>query len=180
MAVVTTSALVVGMSAGIGGASVSEQKKAPACAGKTKKKAIKDIKLAYTHFLDGSKFPDAVADKEPFIQFMSGKEVSPAFKAQFEASSAANAEAAATTSVKVSKVKCTGKNSADVDFDLVINGEAIPDLAPPGDSVLVDGVWKVSGQTLCNTQALGSPDVLEAGPCYEILIEGAPADLTAG
>ena len=55
-----------------------------------KKKAIKQIKLAFTHFLDGAKYPDAVTDKEPYIQFLSGSEVSPAFKAQFEASSAAN------------------------------------------------------------------------------------------
>jgi hypothetical protein len=172
-------ALVLGTGVGTAGASVGSAKK-PVCAGKTKKQAVKDIKTAYAHFLDGSKYPDAVTDKEPYIQFMTGSDVSPAFKAQFEASSAANASAAATTSVKVSKVKCTGKKSANVDFDLVLNGQVTPDLAPPGDAVFVDNVWKVSGVTLCNTQALGSPQVLEAGPCSEILLEGEPSDLTAG
>jgi hypothetical protein len=81
--------------------------------------------------------------------------------------------------VKVNKVKCTGKKSADVDFDLVLNGEVTPDLAPPGDAVIDSGVWKISGVTLCNAQALGSPEVLEAGPCSEILLDGEPSDLTS-
>ncbi len=76
-------------------------------------------------------------------------------------------------------MKCTSKKGADVDFDLVINGEPLADLAPPGDAVISDGVWKVSGKTLCDTQALGSPDILESGPCAEILLEGQPADLTS-
>lgn len=182
MGVLATSSLVIGTSVSAGGASVSSQgepPKAANCAGKTKKKAIKQITLAYTHFLDGAKYPDAVTDKEPFIEFMTGSEVSPAFKAQFEASSAANASQAATTSVQINKVKCTGKKTADVDFDLVINGEPLADLAPPGDAKVVDGGWKVTGKTLCDTQALGSPDILESGPCAEILLEGAPADVTS-
>jgi hypothetical protein len=179
MGVLTASALVIGMSATAGGASVGGQAppKAANCAGKTKSKAIKQIKLAYDHFLNGADFPDAVTDKMPFLQFMDGAEQSAAFRAQFEAGSSANAAQAATTAVQVNKVKCTGKKTADVDFDLVIGGEPLADLAPPGDAVVEDGVWKVSGQTLCNTQALGSPELLEAGPCYEILLEGEPADL---
>jgi hypothetical protein len=181
MSVLTASALVIGMSVTAGVASVSAGGKPPVCKGKTKKAAIKEIKDAWVHFLDGAKYPDAVTDKEPFIQFMTGDEFSPAFKAQFEASSAANAAQAATTSVQVNKVKCTGKKSADVDFDLVIGGSPLADLAPPGDAVLdSDGVWKVSGKTLCDTQALGSPEILESGPCAEILLEGQPADLTSG
>jgi hypothetical protein len=176
MSLLAASALVVGGSVSVAGAAAA---KAPVCAGKTKKKAIKDIEKAYQYFLDAETAGTA-AEKEPFIEFMSGKQVSPAFQAQFRASSEANAAAAATTSVKVQKVKCTGKKSADVEFDLVLNGEVTPDLAPPGDAVISDGGWKVSGVTLCNTQALGSPDVLEAGPCSEILLDGEPSDLTAG
>jgi hypothetical protein len=176
MGVLAASALVIGATASVGGAQTPP--KAANCAGKTKSKAIKQIKDAYAHFLDGSKYPDAVTDKEPYIQWMSGSETSPAFKAQFEASSAANAAAAATTSVKVNKVKCTGKTSADVDFDLVLNGDVTPDLAPPGDAIVQDKVWKVTGLTLCNMQALGDPTILEAGPCSEITLDGEPSDLT--
>jgi hypothetical protein len=178
MGVLAASALVIGSSMTVAGAQ-TDPPKAAKCAGKTTKKAPKQLTQAFTHFLDGAKYPDAVTDKEPYIQFLSGSEVSPAFKAQFEASSAANAAAAATTGVKVSKVKCTSKNGADVDFDLVLNGEVTPDLAPPGDAVISDGAWKVSGKTLCDTQALGSPDILESGPCSEILLDGEPADLTS-
>jgi len=181
MGVLAASALVIGSTAGIGGASVSSQSdppKAANCAGKTKKKAIKQIKSAYNHFLDYETAATA-AEKEPYIQYLSGDDVSPAFQAQFRASSEANASAAATTSVKVNKVKCTGKKAADVDFDLVLNGEVTPDLAPPGDAVIDAGAWKVTGLTLCNLQALGDPTILEAGPCSEITLEGEPSDLTA-
>lgn len=178
MGVLAASALVIGSSASLAGAQDTPPKAAN-CAGKTKKKAIKQIKDAYNHFLDYETASTA-AEKEPYIQFMSGDQVSPAFQAQFRASSEANAAAAATTSVKVNKVTCTGKKSADVDFDLVLNGEVTPDLAPPGDAVIDAGVWKVTGQALCNMQALGSPDILESGPCSEILLDGQPSDLTSG
>ena len=90
MGVLAASSLVIGSSMSIAGAQ-TDPPKAAKCAGDTKKKAIKQVKLAYTHFLDGAKYPDAKTDKEPYIQFLSGSEVSPAFQAQFEASSAANA-----------------------------------------------------------------------------------------
>jgi hypothetical protein len=177
MSLLAASALVVGGSVSVAGAAAA---KAPLCAGKTKKQAVKDIKQAYAHFLDGAKYPDAATDKAPFIQYLSGDEVSPTLLANFEASSAANASASADTSVKVNSVKCTGKKTADVDFDLVIGGEPLADLAPAGDAVLDGKVWKVSALTLCNTQALGDPTVIETGPCYDIATGGEPSDLTAG
>jgi hypothetical protein len=150
--------------------------KAPLCAGKTKKQAVKDIEKAYQYFLDAKTAPTA-ADKEPYIQYMSGKEVSQALLAQFRASNEKNASAAATTSVQVNSVKCTGKKKADVEFDLVLGGEPAVGLAPPGDAVLEGKTWKVTGLTLCNLQALGDPTILEAGPCSEITLDGEPSDL---
>ena len=45
-------------------------------------------------------------------------------------------------------------------------------LAPPGAAVLEGKKnWKVTGLTLCNTQALGDPSVLETGPCSDIVLE---------
>jgi len=178
MGVLAASALVLGTSVGVGGAQAEEPPKAANCSGKTKKKAIKQIKQAYDHFLD-YETADTADEKMPYIQWMSGDEVSPAFQAQFQASSEANAAAASTTSVKVNKVKCTGKKTADVDFDLVLNGDVTPDLAPPGDALIDSGVWKVSGLTLCNMQALGDPLILESGPCSEITLDGEPTDVTA-
>jgi hypothetical protein len=110
---------------------------------------------------------------------MSDPNTSPALVAMLEASSAANAEDAANTSVKVNKVTCTGKNSADVLYDLVLGGTPAPGLAPPGDAVLEKGSkqWKVSGIAFCNLTALGTPTALESGPCSEILLDGEPSDL---
>jgi len=178
MGVLAASALVIGSTAGIGTASVKAAK-APVCKGKTKKQAIKDIKTAYDYFLNGEDHPES-ADKEVYIQYLSGDQISPQLKADFEASADANADAAATTNVQVNKVKCTGKKTADVDFDLVLNGDVAADLAPPGDAILEGKTWKVTALTLCNSQALGDPTILESGPCSEIVLGDAPSDATSG
>ena len=170
MAVLAASALVVGTSGAVGGASVRSAAP-PLCAGKTKKAAIKAITKAYTYFLDGVKAPTADV-KEPYIQYLSGKNVDEELLAQFRASAEANAAAAATTSVDVDKVKCAGKKKADVDFTLVIGGSRTEGLAPPGNAVLEGKKWKVGALTLCNTTALGDPSVLETEPCATIVLEG--------
>ena len=56
-------------------------------------------------------------------------------------------------------------------FTLVLGGTRAEGLAPPGAAVLEGKVWKVTGLTLCNLQALGDPTVLESGPCSEIVLE---------
>lgn len=151
------------------GASV-RRAKAPVCAGKTKKVAIKNIKTAYDAFLNGSKGYTA-DEKAAYIQYLSGKKLNADLLAKFQASSEANAAAAATTSVQVNKVTCKGKNGAVVDFDLVLGGSPAEGLAPPGGAVLEGKTWKVTGLTLCNLQALGDPTVLETEPCATVVLE---------
>lgn len=171
IAVLTAASLAVGI-AGSAGASTAEQKsKKVVCAGKTKKKAIAAIEDAYAHFLDGATYPDATTDKAPYIQYLSGKKFSQELLDKFIASSEANAEAASTTNVEIDKVTCKGKTSAEVDFTLVISGGRLEGLAPPGGAVLEGKTWKVSGLTLCNTQALGDPTTLETEPCATIVLD---------
>ena len=170
MAVVSTSALVVGMSVMPAGAS-AHSAKAPVCAGKTKKAATKQIKKAYDAFLNGS-LGYTAEQKAPYIQFLSGDNVNQAFFDQFKASSEANAASASTTSVEVDKVTCAGKKKADVDFTLVISGSRTEGLAPPGQAVLEGKSWKVTALTLCNLQALGDPSVLENPPCSDFVAAG--------
>jgi hypothetical protein len=172
----TAGALVVGF-AGESGAAVKKAK-APACKGKTKKKAIAAIEVAYDRFLNGTESP-TFETKSPYIQYMSPPQESPALIALFQASTEANAEAAANTNVQVNKVTCTGKNTADVLYDLVLGGTPAPGLAPPGSATLEKGskVWKVTAQAFCDLTALGTPAVLESGPCSEVLLEGEPSDL---
>ncbi len=171
VAVLTAASLAVGI-AGTAGASTTEQKKskAPLCAGKTKKQAFKGIELAYMKFLDGATSQTA-DDKIPYIEYLSGKKENAELVAAFRASSAANAAQAATTSVDVDKIKCTGKKTASVTFTLVLGGTRAEGLAPPGAAILEGKVWKVTGLTLCNLQALGDPTVLETGPCSDIILE---------
>lgn len=174
IATLTAGALVVGMAAE-SGASV-RRASAPACAGSTKSKAIKAIKLAYTAFLDGVKYPTP-ADKEPFIQYLSDPHKSASLVASFEASAAKNAAAASTTNVAVHKVTCKGKKKAEVQYELVLGGKEAKGLAPnPGGALLEGKVWKVTGETLCNLTALGDATVLESGPCADIVSGTPPSD----
>jgi len=167
-AAITAGSLTVSASA-VAGASVSS-KGAAVCAGKTKKVAIKDIKTAFDYFLNGSKGYTA-DQKAAYIQYLSGPKLSADLLAKFQASSAANAEAAKTTSVQVNSVTCKGKKGAVVAFDLVLGGSPAVGLAPPGGAVLEGKTWKVSGLTLCNLQALGDPTVLETEPCASIVLD---------
>ncbi len=170
IAVLTAASLAVGIAGPAGAADAAKKKaKAPLCAGKTKKKAIAAIELAYAHFLDGATYPEP-SDKEPYIQYLSGTKADADLIATFEASAAANSGAASTTNVDVDEVTCDGKKKASVVFTLVLGGTRAEGLAPPGAAILEGKTWKVTGLTLCNLQALGDPTVLEAGPCSDIVL----------
>jgi hypothetical protein len=172
MAVLAASALVVGMSVSIAGASVGSAKPPPLCAGKTKAAAVKAIKKSYDYFLNGS-LGYTAAQKAPYIQYLSGKNLDQALLDQFTTSSEANAAAASTTAVDVDKVICAKKGKkATVNFTLVISGGRLEGLAPPGAAVLDGKNWKVTALTLCNLQALGDPSVLENPPCSDIVLKG--------
>ena len=170
LVVVSAGALVVA-AMGTAGASVATKAKPPLCAGKTKNAAFKGIKLAYTAFLDGVKYPTA-ADKEPYLQLLSGKTINADFKTQFEARAAATAVASKTTSVAVDKITCAGKKKADVIFTLVLSGTRAEGLAAPGQATLEGKLWKVTAVTICDFQALGDPTVLDAEPCATIVANG--------
>ena len=170
IAVLTAASLAVGVAGSAGAADAGKKKaKAPLCAGKTKKQALKDIEAAYFHFLDGASNPTP-ADKEPYIQYLSGKKADADLIAAFEASAAKNAGSASTTSVAVDKITCNGKTKATVDFTLLLSGTRANGLAPQGAAILEGKTWKVTGLTLCNLQALGDPTVLETGPCSDIVL----------
>lgn len=155
LAVFAASGLAVGVTATAAGAA-----KTPVCAGKTKKKAIAEIKKTYDTFLNGA----SGKTLEERAEIVEGAD-DPVLFQLFLDTFAANAELAASTSVKVNSVTCTGKKAADVDFDLVIAGVVSPDIAPPGNALIVDKVWKVSKGTVCDLVSLANPAVLESGPC---------------
>jgi hypothetical protein len=160
---VTVGALVVGASVADFAEAKGPPKAAP-CAGSTKAAAIKQIKSAFDFFLNGTtKPPRANNVRKGYIAGMSD----PALSALFDKNFVANAAMAATTSVKVNKVTCTGKNKADVTADLILSGKATPGIFPnPGGAVIENGVWKASKQTLCDLIALADSTVTQAGqPC---------------
>jgi hypothetical protein len=170
LAVVTAGSLAVFATATSGGASVAGAK-APACAGSTKKAAIKQINKAWDYFLNGAKGYTA-DQKAAYIQYLSGPKLNQDFLDKFRASSEANAADAASTGVRVDKVTCTGKKTADVAFTLVLGGTPTEGLAPPGTAILEGKTWKVTGETVCNLQALGDASVLETEPCATIVLGG--------
>ena len=170
VAALAAGALTLEATAVTAGASVSARSHHSVVEKKKKKKAKCDqaaIKTAYDYFLDGAKGYTA-EQKEAYIQFM---DTNPDFKAQFEASNAANAGSAATTNVQVNTVTCSknGK-TAQVAYDLVLNGQVAKGLVTaPGGAIKDKGTWKVTAETICNLQALGDPNVLASGPCADII-----------
>ena len=162
-AVIAASMVAVALS--VSGASASSStsvaaKGAPACAGKTKAKAIKAITKTWDVFLNGA----AGRTLDARAKVVQGSE-DPALFKLFTDTFAANAAVAATTSAKVNSVKCTGKKTADVAYDLVVAGAPQKGLAPPATAVLENKIWKVSKTTVCDLVALANPAVLESGPC---------------
>ena len=159
LSLLVATAVVTGLSIATASASVGAAK-APACAGKTKKKAIAAIKKTWDIFLNGTT-GRALEERSAVVE---GAEDPVLFKI-FTDTFAANAEVAATTTAQVNKVKCKGKKAADVAYDLVLAGTVSTGLAPPGEAVIVDGQWKVSTGTVCDLVSLANPAVLESGPC---------------
>jgi hypothetical protein len=162
-AVITAGVMTVALSITAAGASPSASvaaKAAPPCAGKTKKAAIKAITLTWDVFLNGG----AGRTLDARAKVVQGSEDPALFKV-FTDTFAANADVAATTSAKVNSVKCTGKKTADVAYDLVLAGVPSPGIAPPATAVLEGKIWKVSKTTVCDLVSLVNPAVLESGPC---------------
>jgi hypothetical protein len=159
-----TALVTVGMLAvGASGAAAKSTPKAAPCAGSTKSQAIKQIKVAYDFFLNGTaKPPRTTAQRQAYVSGMSDA----ALAALFVKNQDANAAAAATTNIKVASVTCTSKTAAAVKADLVISGKPLPGIFPsPGGAVIENGVWKVSKQTFCDLVALSDSTVTAAGPC---------------
>jgi hypothetical protein len=182
-AVMATGAFALGTMTEAGASAGAKKAKAPACAGKTKKKAIKAIKTAYDHFLNGEKYPDPTTDKAPFIQYMSEPGFSQSMLDTIVAGSETPQakESASKTNVVVKKVTCTGKKTAEVQAELLLAGTEATGIFPnPGLAVLEGKTWKVSAETFCNLTALGTPTVLEApSPCADVVNGDKPADIEA-
>ncbi|HEX6310341.1 MAG TPA: hypothetical protein VF152_01800 [Acidimicrobiia bacterium] len=138
---------------------------------KNKKKAENQINEAYACFLDGSlgytyeqkaECVAGVADDEGLLALM-------------QETGEANAANASMTSYEIEEIEFINKKSADVAFNLVVGGEVLQGIAPPGGAVLVkdDGddkkVWKVSTLTFCNLTALANSTVATEGPCAEVI-----------
>ncbi len=166
-AVLAAGALALAFTNGAAAASVGAKAKAPVCAGKTKKKAVKAIKKAYDKVLNGS----LTLTLDEKFKFVEGSE-DPAFIAVLNNTATKNAAMLKTTSEKVNKVTCTAKKTADVQWDLVLSGQPAPGLAPPGSAVLDGRVWKVSQSTVCDLFALADPTLVQSGPCADVAAGG--------
>jgi hypothetical protein len=166
VAAIAAGAVTLGATAASAGASVGARSHHSVVAKKKTKCNQAAIKTAWDYFLDGAK-GYTPQQQEAYIQ---GMDKNAAFKAQFEASAAKNADAAKSTTVVVNSIKCAknGK-SAVVNYDLVLNGTPAKGLAPAGTAVLEKGKWKVAATTVCDLQALGDPTVSTSGPCADII-----------
>ncbi|MSO79020.1 MAG: hypothetical protein EXQ79_05385 [Acidimicrobiia bacterium] len=152
------------MLSGVSAAAVAD-KKAPACAGRTRKAAIKSIEAAYDVVINGANPERTLEDKLALIEGADDA----GLRATLEEVATAHPDDLATTTLKVQDVVCTGKRTAEVHFELVLDGELNRGLAPPGSAVVDDGLWKVTGATACQLVALADPTLLEHGPCARAL-----------
>ena len=161
LAVIAASGLVLGTSVAVAGASVSAAKPAP-CAGKTKEKAVKQIKATWDIFLNGA--AGRTLDERKVV--VQGAD-DPALLELFNSIFAANADLAAMTTTRVDKVTCTSKKQADVEFFLIntTTGDPLLPDAQAGAAVIEDGMWKVSTEAVCSLIALAQPASIESGPC---------------
>lgn len=168
LAVVTAGALVTAADAA--GASVAAKAKAPLCAGKTKKTAIKDIGVAYKNFISGH--PYSLADTkhaENYVQSLSAPGINVPLQQQFEKSAITLQSQSTGTTLQINSVKCTGKKTANVAFDYVIGGKPLTGVAPPGQAILQGKQWKVTAATLCNVEVGSDPTVIDHDPCQTIV-----------
>jgi len=163
-ALATMLALSIGATAT--GAAVATAK-APVCKGKTKKKAIKDIKAVWSQVLD---YDAAKTLDQRFAVIENADD--PEFAATLNDIATKNANFLPTITVKVNKVTCKGKKDAEVLYDLVISGQPSPGIAGPGEAVLVGKQWFFSAKTVCDLFSLADPSLVESGPCADIALEG--------
>ena len=166
IALVLVSCLALGAAATAASGAVSSAK-APVCKGKTKKKAIKAIKAAWSQVLDY----DAAKTLEERFEAVENSE-DPEFNATLMEIAAKNAGLLPTVTVQINKVTCKGKKEAEVLYDLVISDTPSPGLAGPGIAVLVGKEWKFSDNTVCDLFALADPSLVEREPCASIALEG--------
>ncbi|HEV2310487.1 MAG TPA: hypothetical protein VGU73_08185 [Acidimicrobiia bacterium] len=153
-------AAMVAILAGPGSAAVPAKKTPPACADGTTGAAVKAIKAAYNTVLNGSTGL-TLAQKTAAIQDFDD----PAFQALFSMIAQQEASMLATTSVQVNTVKCVSKTSANVKYTLVLSGKPTPNLAPPGNAVVYESMWRVSKSTICDLFSLLNPSIATSGPC---------------
>jgi hypothetical protein len=72
----------------------------------------------------------------------------------------------AQVTVKVVKITPTGEGTADVDFQILLNGEpTTPGSSTLGRAVVVDDEWRVANSTLCTLLGLGDPAYLQDPAC---------------
>jgi hypothetical protein len=135
---------------------------------KNPKKAKAQIEEAFQCFLSGS-LGNSYEEKAACVK--DGDELLELITSTGEA----NAAAASTTEIEIAKIKFTGKKKATVNFNLVIAGDVLEGIAPPGEAVFAkppEGgkkTWLVSPVLVCDLTSLANPATLTEEPCASIL-----------
>ncbi len=71
----------------------------------------------------------------------------------------------ASTTVSALDIRCIARNRAVVDGVLVLAGEDLPEVLPPGRAVRRAGTWKVTVPTFCTRMILEDPALADRGIC---------------
>jgi len=132
----------------------------PYCARSTRNQAVAAITATWDTLLNGKR---ALTSDQRFA-VVDGSD-DPTFRATLDDLVAANTALLEAATVRVGRVTCTAKRSADVDYILHIDGAPGAALARTGTAVLVGRQWKVSKPTVCDLFTPGDPSLSQRGPC---------------
>jgi hypothetical protein len=157
VAILLVLAMTIAAPIAAAGASVPA-KNAPACAGTTKAKATKAVKKVWNTLFDTSK------TSEQRLAVVENAD-DPDFQVVIDYIVTNFGDFLKTATAEIHSVKCAGKKTADVVYDVVLSGQVAPGVAPPGTAVIVNGQWAMSRRTLCDLFGKADAALLESGPC---------------
>jgi hypothetical protein len=89
----------------------------------------------------------------------------PIFRATLDDLVAQNAALLKAATVRVGRVTCTGKLTADVDYVFRVDGVDPARTPRTGTAVLVGRKWLATEATVCDLFASDDPSLIQRGPC---------------
>lgn len=132
----------------------------PFCTRTTKKKAVAAIRTTWDTLLNGK----LTLTSDQRFAVVDGSD-DPTLRATLDDLVAENSAMLKAATVRVGRVTCTAKTTADVDYVLQVDGSSSAGHTRTGTAVLMGRRWKASAATVCDLFASDDPSLAQRGPC---------------